>query len=140
MLGSRRDPKPPTATGQLSYRVPPPVTSHGAVSQSSSGDWMTTRRYYWSYLISHLSEVQSNTFSHASQPNTYSRRIPVPTLLPYSYILLLSFTSTWYRTVSCRCSESPPGASPVARRYKSRSPTCTSLSLSLSLLEPTSCH
>lgn len=45
MLGSRRDPKPPTATGQLSYRVPPPVTSHGAVSQSSSGDWMTTRRY-----------------------------------------------------------------------------------------------
>lgn len=91
MLGSRRDPKPPTATGQLSYRVPPPVTSHGAVSQSSSGDWMTTRRYYWSYLISHLSEVQSNTFSHASQPNTYSRRIPVPTYLPYYPTATYSF-------------------------------------------------
>lgn len=72
MLGSRRDPKPPTATGQLSYRVPPPVTSHGAVSQSSSGDWMTTRRYYWSYLISHLSEVQSDTFSRITTQHVFS--------------------------------------------------------------------
>lgn len=80
MLGSRRDPKPPTATGQLSYRVPPPVTSHGAVSQSSSGDWMTrtTSSMYMyllldgSYLISHLSQVQSNTFSRITTQHVFS--------------------------------------------------------------------
>lgn len=58
MLGSRRDPKPPTATGQLSYRVPPPVTSHGAVSQSSSGDWMTrTTASMYMYLLLELLDL-----------------------------------------------------------------------------------